>query len=236
MTSWPSTTSPNMFTGLVDDIGVIEQISTTAAGREFRLRCRYTDLVEGESIALNGACLTVRERGAGWFSAAAVVTTLDRTTIGGWQQNQRVNLERAMRPTDRLGGHIVQGHVDGVGTVVSVKQRDDAWLIRIAVPPEIEALLVPQGSVTVEGVSLTINELPAPGQLGISIIEYTWQHTTLADLHPDDRVHIESDVIGKFVQRMVQPYLASLPTTDGSVVSSPQQLGTAMGLFRSLGQ
>jgi riboflavin synthase len=225
-----------MFTGLVDDIGVIEQISTTAAGREFRVRCRYADLVEGESIALNGACLTVRERGEGWFTAAAVVTTLDRTTIGGWKENQRVNLERAMRPTDRLGGHIVQGHVDGVGTVASVRQRADAWLILIAVPPEIEALLVPHGSVTVDGVSLTVNELPSPGRLGISIIEYTWKHTTLADLHPDDRVHIESDVIGKFVQRMMQPYLASSPTTDGPVVSSPQQLGTAMGLFRSLGQ
>jgi riboflavin synthase len=225
-----------MFTGLVDDIGVIEQISTTAAGREFRVRCGYTDLVDGESIALNGACLTVRARGDGWFTAAAVVTTLERTTFGAWKENQRVNLERAMRPTDRLGGHIVQGHVDGVGRVVSVQQRDDAWLIRLAVPPGIEALLVPHGSVTVDGVSLTVNDLPAPGGLGLSIIEYTWRHTTLADLHPDDYVHIETDVIGKFVQRMVQPYLASLPTTDGSVALSPQQLGTANGLFRSLGQ
>jgi riboflavin synthase len=224
-----------MFTGLVDDVGVIEQISATTAGREFRVRCRYTDLVEGESIAVNGACLTVRSCGAGWFTAAAVVTTLDRTTFAAWAEGRRVNLERAMRPSDRLGGHIVQGHVDGVSRVVSVKQREDAWLIVVAVPPEIEALLVPHGSVTVDGVSLTVNDLPAPGRLELSIIEYTWQHTTLADLHPDDDVHIETDVIGKFVQRMVQPYLASLPTTDGSVALSPQQLGTAIGLHRSLG-
>ncbi|MDQ6717447.1 MAG: riboflavin synthase, partial [Gemmatimonadota bacterium] len=101
-----------MFTGLVDDIGTIESVRTTDAGRELRVRCGYVDLKAGESIALNGVCLTVREFGDGWFDVAAASMSLDRTTIGEWRDGTRVNLERALRFGDRLGGHIVQGHVD----------------------------------------------------------------------------------------------------------------------------
>ncbi len=223
-----------MFTGLVDDIGVIEQISHTDAGREFRVRCRYHDLLDGESIALDGACLTVREHGEHWFTVAAVVTTLDRTTIGAWAVGRRVNLERAMRPTDRLGGHIVQGHVDGVGTIESITKRDDAWIVIVRVPVEVEAVLVPHGSITIDGVSLTVNDLPGPGLLGLSLIEYTWHHTTFSDRAVGDGVHVEADVIGKFVQRLLQPYLPAL-ASDAGAVPSPQVLGAALGLFRSLG-
>src|SRR5215510_3224462 len=99
-----------MFSGLVDDVGTIERLADTPAGRELVVRCRYEDLVDGESVALNGACLTVREHGPGWFSVGAVSTTLDRTAIGAWASGTRVNLERATRVGDRLGGHIVQGH------------------------------------------------------------------------------------------------------------------------------
>src|SRR6185295_1663481 len=106
-----------MFTGLVDDIGTVDRVANGDAGRELRVRCRYDDLQPGESIALNGVCLTVRERGAGFFTCAAVITTLAVTTVGDWKVGRRVNLERALRPTDRLGGHFVQGHVDGVGHV-----------------------------------------------------------------------------------------------------------------------
>jgi riboflavin synthase len=222
-----------MFTGLVDDVGVIEQVSATDAGREFRVQCRYDDLRDGESIALDGACLTVREHGAGWFTAAAVVTTLERTALGTWASGRRVNLERAMRPSDRLGGHIVQGHVDAVGRVKSVVKRDDAWIIHVRVPAEIERLLVPHGSVAVDGVSLTVNELPEPGVLGLSIIEYTWRHTTLADRLRGDEVHLECDVIGKFVQHLLSPYLAALPSATAGA-PSPHALGTALGLFRHL--
>jgi riboflavin synthase len=222
-----------VFTGLVDDIGVIEQVNVTDAGREFRVRCNYSDLLAGESIALDGVCLTVRERGAGWFTVGAVVTTLGRTAIGAWEANRRVNLERAMRSSDRLGGHIVQGHVDDVGTIVSITKRDDAWIVLVNVPAEIEALLVPHGSITVDGISLTVNDLPAPGLLGLSIIEYTWRHTTLADRAPGDRVHIESDVVGKFVQRLLQPYVAAT-TPNGAPLSSPQMSGTVPGLLHSL--
>jgi len=222
-----------VFTGLVDDIGVIEQVSVTDAGREFRVRSRYTDLLDGESIALDGVCLTVRERGDGWFTVAAVVTTLDRTAIAGWSAGQRLNLERAMRPTDRLGGHIVQGHVDAVGTIASIEKREDAWIVIVNVPADIEALLVPHGSVTVDGISLTVNDLPAPGQLGLSIIEYTWRHTTLSDRVVGASVHLESDVIGKFVRHLLQPYLTATPGT-GTSLPSPQNAGTALGLLAHL--
>lgn len=193
-----------MFTGLVDDIGVITAVRTTEAGREFDVRCRYEDLVTGESIACDGACLTVREHGAGWFRVAAVVTTLERTTIGAWVEGTRVNLERAMALGDRLGGHLVQGHVDGVGEVLATVRRDDAWLIDIRVPPEVDELLVPHGSITVDGVSLTVNALPAPGVLQVAIIEYTGRHTTLGTRRPGDRVHLEADLLGKYVRRLLQ--------------------------------
>src|SRR5687767_11556526 len=123
-----------MFTGLIGDVGTIERVSSTGAGRELHIRCVYTDLTEGESIAVNGACLTVRERGAGWFVCAAVVTTLDVTTIEGWSTGKRVNLERAMRATDRLGGHFVLGHVDGVARVTRAETVDDALVIDLALP------------------------------------------------------------------------------------------------------
>jgi riboflavin synthase len=223
-----------VFTGLVDDIGVIEQINVTDAGREFRVRSRYHDLLDGESIALDGACLTVREHGDAWFNVAAVVTTLGRTTVGDWVTGRRVNLERAMRPTDRLGGHIVQGHVDGVGTIESIAKRDDAWIIHVRVPKALAALLVLHGSVAVDGISLTVNELPGAAVLGLSIIEHTWRHTTLADRVVGDGVHIECDVIGKFVQQLMEPYLQSLPPAAVGAIS-PQALGAALGMFRGLG-
>src|SRR5947209_4661052 len=106
-----------MFTGLVDDVGIIERLSNSMSGREIVVGCRYEDLQNGESIALDGACLTVREHGPRWFTVAAVATTLDRTTIGAWSVGTRVNLERSMRASDRFGGHLVQGHVDAVGVV-----------------------------------------------------------------------------------------------------------------------
>jgi riboflavin synthase len=182
-------------------------VSDGDAGRELAVRCRYEDLASGESIALNGACLTVREHAAEWFTVAAVVTTLERTTIGRWRAGTRLNLERALRLGDRLGGHVVQGHVDGVGRVVEVRDHGDARLIDVALPTEVAELLVPHGSITVDGVSLTVNALPAPGVVQLSIIEYTLHHTTLGDLAAGDRVHVEGDVIGKYVRQLVGPYV-----------------------------
>src|SRR6267143_1594066 len=115
-----------MFTGLIEQVGEVENVRQSDAGRELRIRAPFDDLTSGESIAVNGACLTVREFGAGWFEAAAVTTTLERTAIGDWKKGTRVNLERALRAGDRLGGHIVQGHVDCVGIVADREQAGDA--------------------------------------------------------------------------------------------------------------
>jgi len=198
-----------MFTGLVDDVGVVERVERTEAGRELRVSSRYRGLGSGESVAVHGACLTVREHGDGWFTVAAIVTTLERTTIASWEVGRRVNLERAMKLGDRLGGHIVQGHVDAVGVVEAVRRREDALLVDVRIPDELEPLMVPHGSVAVDGVSLTVNALPAPGILQLSLIEYTWTHTTLGALRAGDGVHVEADMIGKYVRQLVAPYAAA---------------------------
>ncbi|HYS68990.1 MAG TPA: riboflavin synthase [Gemmatimonadaceae bacterium] len=195
-----------MFTGLIEQVGEVESVRQTDAGRELRIRAPFGDLKNGESIAVNGACLTVREFGNGWFEAAAVTTTLERTTIGDWRTGTRVNLERAMRPDDRLGGHIVQGHVDCVGIVAAVDRDGDAQLLDLSIPAAFEPLFVLHGSVAVDGVSLTVNELKPRG-LQISLIEYTLRHTNLGDLVAGSRVHIEADVIAKHVRRLLEPYL-----------------------------
>ncbi|OYV72505.1 MAG: hypothetical protein B7Z72_04625 [Gemmatimonadetes bacterium 21-71-4] len=197
-----------MFSGLVDSIGTIEHVAETGAGREFRIACGYDDLADGESIAVNGACLTVREHGGGWFTAAAVVTTVDRTTAGAWTPGRRVNLERAIRLGDRLGGHLVLGHVDGVARVQAVEQRADTRLVDLALPSGLAELMVAHGSLTVDGVSLTVNELPAPDVVQIALIDYTIRHTTLGALREGDDAHVEADVIGKYVQRLTAPYRA----------------------------
>lgn len=195
-----------MFTGLIEQVGEVESVRQTDAGRELVIRAPFTDLKSGESIALNGACLTVREFGAGWFDVAAVATTLERTTIADWHAGTRVNLERAVRAGDRLGGHIVQGHVDCVGVVAAVERSGDALLVDVSVPPSFEPLFVLHGSVTIDGVSLTVNELKSGG-LQLSLIEYTLRHTNLGDLKPGARVHVEADVIAKHVRRLLEPYL-----------------------------
>ena len=199
-----------MFTGLIDDVGVVERVERTEAGRELRIRSRHADLVDGESVAVNGACLTVRATDAGAFTVAAVTTTLGRTCIGEWETGRRVNLERALRLGDRLGGHMVQGHVDDVGVVEETRRVGDALLIDVRLPIELEPVVVLHGSVTVDGVSLTVNALPEPGLLQLSIIEYTWRHTTLGDLVKGDRVHVEADMVGKYVRQLVIPYMADL--------------------------
>ncbi len=195
-----------MFTGLVDAIGTIDRARETDRGRELRVVSPYRDLTTGESIACNGACLTVLDHGEGWFTVAAVTTTIGRTTIGHWSNGTRLNLERALSVGDRYGGHIVQGHVDGVGRVLSTAAVDSAWLIDVSVPPEVDELLVPHGSIAVDGVSLTVNALPAPGVLQLSLIEHTLRHTTLGALRTGDVVHLEADIIGKYVRRLLQPH------------------------------
>jgi riboflavin synthase len=198
-----------MFTGLVEAIGLVESVADVDAGREIRIRGPWSDLRPGESVAVNGACLTIRELHEHSFVVAAVGSTLERTTIGTWAAGSKLNLERAMKLGDRLGGHLVQGHVDGVGTVQSIRRHENALLIDIGVPVEIARLLVPHGSITVDGVSLTVNALPTPDTVQVSIIAWTEHHTTLGELRSGSRVHLEADVIGKYVQALLAPYQGS---------------------------
>lgn len=195
-----------MFTGLIDAVGTLERVAESSAGRELRIHAPYENVALGESISVNGACLTVRAAGVGWFEVAAVVTTRDRTTIGSWKTGRRLNLERSLKVGDRMGGHIVQGHVDGVGTVSRLERVGDALLIDVRVPPDIFELLVPHGAITVDGISLTVNAMPGPGILQLSIIEYTERHTAIGDLVVGSAVHLEGDVVGKYVRQLLVPY------------------------------
>jgi riboflavin synthase len=202
-----------MFTGLIDDVGTVDRVATTDAGREFRVACRYDTLNAGESIAVNGVCLTVLDHGPRWFTAAAMSSTIARTTMGGWERGRRVNLERSLRMGDALGGHIVQGHVDGVGEVVGMRQAGDARLLDVALPVGIVELTVPRGSIALDGVSLTVSELLDASTIRVSLIDYTLRQTTLGELVRGDGVHVEGDIIGKYVQRFIGAYRADAATT-----------------------
>jgi len=197
-----------VFTGLIDDVGRIERAASTAAGLELTVRCRYADLAPGESIALDGACLTVRTCGPQWFTVAAIGSTRERTTIADWGAGARVNLERALRLGDRFGGHFVQGHVDGVGEVIAVRDAGDTRLVDVRIPAALAELCALHGAIAVDGVSLTVNALPAPDVVQLALIEYTLRHTTLGDRRAGDRVQIEADLLAKHVQRLLAPFAA----------------------------
>jgi riboflavin synthase len=193
-----------MFTGIVTDIGTVRDATRSQGGLELTIACSYPDLAAGESVAVDGACLTVAAAVAGGFTAHVIRTSLERTRFEELRSGSRVNLERALRVGDRLGGHLVQGHVDGVGTVAAVGSKADARLLDLEVPPEVARHTVPLGSITVDGVSLTVNAVPAPGTVQISLIPFTLEHTTLADRRPGDRVHLESDTIAKYVASLMK--------------------------------
>ncbi|HXG44290.1 MAG TPA: riboflavin synthase [Gemmatimonadales bacterium] len=193
-----------MFTGIVTAIGTVRAARASDGGVALAIAAPYRGIRRGESIAVDGACLTVERRGAGWFGVHVIRTSLERTLFGDYRKGRRVNLERALRVGDRLGGHLVQGHVDGVGRVAAVGRHGDAWLMELEVPPEVAACTVPLGSITVDGVSLTVNAIPRPGVLQVSLIPYTFQHTTLGARQPGDRVHLEADPIGKYVTALLQ--------------------------------
>jgi riboflavin synthase len=193
-----------MFTGIISEIGTVVGVRPADGGLDLSIRCSWTDLALGESIAVDGACLTVAALEDGAFGAHVVRTSLDRTRFGALRPADRVNLERALRAGDRLGGHLVQGHVDGVGTVRRVATREDARLLDLEVPSEVARVSVPLGSITVDGVSLTVNAMPDPTTIQISLIPFTLEHTTLADRRPGDRVHLEADTIGKYVAALLE--------------------------------
>ncbi len=195
-----------MFTGLVEAVGLVAHVATTTAGVELTIEGPWSDLVEGESISMNGVCLTVRESRGIQFKVAAMVMTTGRTTIDEWTRGRRINLERAMQAGARFGGHIVQGHVDAVGVVLDMRQEVDTWLLDVSLPAGLRETLILHGSVTIDGVSLTVNSLESD-KLQVALIEYTLRHTSLSDLKAGARVNIETDVIGKYVRGLVAPYL-----------------------------
>jgi riboflavin synthase len=196
-----------MFTGIVSAVGRVATVTRNAGRRRgdalvLEIRAPYRNLKRGESIAVNGACLTVERVVRGGFTVRAVDTTLDRTLFGEFAPGRQVNLERAVRAAERLGGHLVQGHVDGVATVDHVTPRGDAVVVGLRVPDAVRGVCVPHGSITVDGVSLTVDALPGPWLVQVSLIPFTREHTTLGALAPGDRVHVEGDLIGKYVRQL----------------------------------
>jgi riboflavin synthase len=198
-----------MFTGLITAVGEVRRADRSAEGLELTIGAPYVDLTPGESVAVDGACLTVQALNDGGFTAHVIRTSLERTRFGDYASGQRVNLERALRIGDRLGGHLVQGHVDGVGTVERVRQEDDARLVDLRLPDEVARISIPLGSITVDGVSLTVNSKPASGVIQISLIPFTLQHTTLGERRVGDRVHLEADAIGKYVAALLENRVSS---------------------------
>ena len=192
-----------MFTGIVTAMGTVARVERDGERCALTVEAPYPDLGVGESISVNGACMTIVETGDGCFKIEAVVTTRGRTRFGDIREGERVNLERAMAAGDRFGGHWVQGHVDGVAEVRGVHAEADAVLIDIAVPPDVAEISVPYGSITVDGVSMTVNALPDPGVVQLSVIPFTRDNTTLGSLAPGDRVHVEADIIGKYVRQVL---------------------------------
>jgi riboflavin synthase len=194
-----------MFTGIITAVGEVRRRSRGQdGGLELAVTCPYDGLAPGESVAVDGACLTLQAVAPGEFTAHIIRTSLDRTNFSSYDVGRKLNLERALRVGDRLGGHLVQGHVDGVGTVERVADREDARLLDLRVPPEVARVSVPLGSITVDGVSLTVNAIPAPGTIQISLIPFTLQHTTLGERRAGDRVHLEADTIGKYVAELLR--------------------------------
>jgi riboflavin synthase len=192
-----------MFTGIITAVGTIERANSGADGLELTIHSPDPDLQLGESIAVDGACLTVQAVTSGGFEVHVVRTSLERTRFGEYTAGRRVNLERALRIGDRLGGHLVQGHVDALGTVELVQQKDDARLLNLRVPASVGRLSVPLGSITVDGVSLTVNAKPEPDVVQISLIPFTLQHTTLVEREVGDRVHLEADTIARYLAALL---------------------------------
>lgn len=194
-----------MFTGIVEEVGEIADVTPLGGGYAFHVRARRVldGMSPGDSIAVDGACLTVAELLPDGFSVQSVATTLERTIMGEYAPGRRVNLERALAFGERLGGHLVQGHVDGVGRVRRIDRREELVLIDIGVPEEVAAVTVLHGSITINGISLTVNQIPAPCELQVSIIPFTWQHTTAPDLREGDPVNVEADLIGKYVRQLL---------------------------------
>ena len=201
-----------MFTGIVEDVGRVDRVRELENGRRFTFRSSIVgpDLQPGASVAVDGACLTVVAPAGDTFDVEAIGTTLSRTVARRYQMGSRVNLERALALGDRLEGHLVQGHVDGVGEVLTVRREGDHHLIDVRLPEWIWEGTILHGSITMNGVSLTVNELEAPDRCQVAIIPHTWNHTNLSEQEAGDPLNLEGDLIGKYVGKHLERYAGGL--------------------------
>ncbi len=196
-----------MFTGIIEEVGRVRAVTPNAEGARIEIEATtvIADATLGASIAVNGCCVTVVELGDDWWAVDAVVETLRRTTLGTLAAGDPVNLERPLRLADRLGGHLVQGHVDGTGTVRDrVPQSDGSVLVRFDAPADVLRYVVHKGSITVDGISLTVAAMHDDG-FSVAVIPHTLAVTTLGARHVGERVNLECDVLAKYVERLLDP-------------------------------
>ncbi len=191
-----------MFTGIISDIGLIEKAETGASLR-ITVRAPFGGLKAGESIACNGACLTVVAHGDGWFSAELSAETVNCTAPGQWEQGKKLNLERALRLGDALDGHMVSGHVDGAARILSIEPAGDSRVLCLEAPAGLSRFIAQKGSVTLDGVSLTVNKVDG-ARFWVNIIPHTWQNTTLGERKAGDSLNIEIDLIARYAERLLQ--------------------------------
>ena len=191
-----------MFTGIITDVGRVRKIEKRGDAR-FEIETAYdTGTIEiGASIACSGACLTVVEKGEGWFAVDVSAETLSRTNLADWKEGTAINLERSLRIGDELGGHIVLGHVDGVGKIAAMTPEGDSVRFEFEAPAEIAHFIAEKGSVSINGISLTVNEVSG-NSFGVNIIPHTQQMTSLGEAKPGDRVNLEVDVLARYVARL----------------------------------
>jgi riboflavin synthase len=195
-----------VFTGLIEDLGAVEAVERTDDGTRLRIASRLSgELALGDSIAVNGCCLTATAVEDGAFETEAMNQTLTVTALSGVAEGSKVNLELAMKAGDRLGGHIVQGHVDGVGTVASVEDDGFARRVRVELPSELLRYVVDKGSITLSGVSLTVAEL-GETWAEVSLIPETLERTNLGEVQAGSQINVECDIVAKYVERLVAPF------------------------------
>ncbi len=203
-----------MFTGIINELGTVEAVEGSDEGARLRIRAELaSELEAGDSVAVNGACLTATSAGTGAFEADVMHQTLSLTTLGDLDSDSRVNLELPLRAADRLGGHVVQGHVDGTATVVEVSEDGFAKRLRLELPDELLPYVVERGSIAIEGVSLTVAELTGSA-LEVSLIPETLERTTLGSLVPGARVNVECDVLARYVRRQLEADVGVSPLSE----------------------
>ncbi len=193
-----------MFTGIVTDLGRVRDIRSEGDTRiEIATAYEMALVPIGASIACSGVCLTVIERQEGWFAVQASAETLACTTLGAWRKGTRVNLERALKVGDELGGHLVSGHVDGAGTIVSITPDGESHRFLFEAPAALARFIAPKGSIAIDGISLTVNEVEG-ARFGVNIIPHTWTVTSLGATQPGSRVNLEIDLLARYVARLME--------------------------------